>query len=283
MLRRIKEQRLSMVDFPVWLDSPLAIEATSIYENTLQSYFDAETNALLDRGINPIGFEGLHLSVTSDASCQINVDETPKVIISASGMCEAGRIRHHLKHNLWRQECTVLFVGYQVEGTLGRKLLDGAKFVNLFGEEVRVRASIRTLDGISAHADRDQLVAWIAAMRKQPKRVFVNHGADSVCDSFAATVSERLGIEASAPYSGDAYDPVSGAQLAAGSRRKVKDHSADRTRKYSAVWSKLYAAGMRLIGVIERSRDCKRKDLVVLTNRINALCDKQEKEIRSQH
>ena len=283
MLRRIKEQRLSMVDFPVWLDSPLAIEATSIYENTLQSYFDAETNALLDRGINPIGFEGLHLSVTSDASRQINVDETPKVIISASGMCEAGRIRHHLKHNLWRQECTVLFVGYQVEGTLGRKLLDGAKFVNLFGEEVRVRASIRTLDGISAHADRDQLVAWIAAMRKQPKRVFVNHGADSVCDSFAATVSERLGIEASAPYSGDSYDPVSGAQLAAGSRRKVKDHSADRTRKYSAIWSKLYAAGMRLIGVIERSRDCKSKDLVVLTNRINALCDKQEKEIRSQH
>ena len=161
-----------------------------------------------------------------------------------------------------------------------KKLLDGVKFVNLFGDEVRVCASIQTLDGISAHADRDQLIEWIAAMETRPKKVFVNHGSDGVCDSFAGAVTERLGIEATAPYSGDAYDPVSGAQLAAGSRMKVKDRSAERTRRFSAVWSRLYAAGIRLMGVIERSRDCKSKDLVVLTNRINALCDKQEKEIR---
>ena len=114
MLRRIREQRLALTDFPVYLDSPLAIEATNIYKETLRSYFDEETNELLDRGINPVGFDGLHLSVTSDDSKMINADPTPKVIISASGMCEAGRIRHHLKHNLWRPECTVLFVGYQV-------------------------------------------------------------------------------------------------------------------------------------------------------------------------
>lgn len=280
MLRRIKDRKLAMIDFPVWLDSPLAIEATNIYQETLRSYFDSETNALLDHGINPIGFDGLHLSVTSDASRQINADITPKVIISASGMCEAGRIRHHLKHNLWRPECTILFVGYQVEGTLGRKLLDGAKFVSLFGEEVKVCASIQTLDGISAHADRDQLIDWIAAMEVRPKRVFVNHGSDGVCDSFAKVITKRLGIEATAPYSGDAYDPVSGAQLEAGSRMKVRGRSTEQTRRFSAVWSRLYAAGIRLMGVIERSRDCKSKNLVVLTNRINALCDKQEKEIR---
>ncbi len=279
MLRRIKEEKRTAIDFPVYLDSPLAIEATHIYHDTLRSYFDGETNELLDRGVNPIGFDGLHLTVTSDESRQINTDPTPKVIISASGMCEAGRIRHHLKHNLWRPECTVLFVGYQVEGTLGRKLLEGAKYVNLFGEEVRVSASVRKLEGISAHADADGLLAWILAMQELPQRVYVNHGADGVCDRFAEAVRLKAGIEATAPYSGDVYDPVSGVRLVDGSRRKVRRGDTDSGRRFSAVWAKLYAAGVRLMGVIERSRNCRSKDLAVLTNRINALCDKQEKEI----
>ena len=280
MLRRIKEQQLALTDFPVYLDSPLAIEATNIYKETLRSYFDEETNELLDRGVNPIGFDGLHLSVTSDDSKKINADPMPKVIISASGMCEAGRIRHHLKHNLWRPECTVLFVGYQVEGTLGRKLLNGARYVNLFGEDVKVSAHIENLEGISAHADMYQLTDWIASMKKLPKRVYVNHGSDGVCDSFAKIVTERLGIEATAPYSGDAFDPVIGAQLIVGSRKKVSHVDHKRKGRSSAVWNKLYTAGMRLMGIIERSRGCKSKDLTVLTNRINALCDKQEKEIK---
>ena len=280
MLRRIKEQQLALTDFPVYLDSPLAIEATDIYKETLRGYFDEETNELLDRGINPVGFDGLHLTVTSDDSKTINADPTPKVIISASGMCEAGRIRHHLKHNLWRPECTVLFVGYQVEGTLGRRLLDGARYVNLFGEDVRVSAHIENLEGISAHADMLQLVVWISAIKKRPVRVYVNHGSDGVCDSFAKIVTERLGIEATAPYSGDAFDPVNGAQLTVGSRKKVSSGAHKRKGRSSAVWNKLYTAGMRLMGIIERSRDCKSKDLTVLTNRINALCDKQEKEIK---
>ena len=280
-IREIKQKRLVQGHdgWPVYLDSPLAIEATHIYHDTLRSYFDSETNELLNSGINPIGFDGLHLTVTSDESRQINTDPTPKVIISASGMCEAGRIRHHLKHNLWRPECTVLFVGYQVEGTLGRKLLEGAKYVNLFGEEVRVSAAVRKLDGISAHADADGLPAWIMAMREQPQRVYVNHGADAVCDKFAETIRLKAGIEATAPYSGDVYDPVSGTRLADGSRRKVRHDDTDGGRRFSAVWAKLYAAGMRLMRVIERSRNCKSKDLIVLTNRINALCDRQEKEI----
>ena len=283
MLRRIKEQQLALTDFPVYLDSPLAIEATNIYKETLRSYFDEETNELLDRGVNPIGFDGLHLSVTSDDSKKINADPMPKVIISASGMCEAGRIRHHLKHNLWRPECTVLFVGYQVEGTLGRRLFNGARYVNLFGEDVKVSANIENLEGISAHADMYQLTDWIASMKKRPKRVYVNHGLDGVCDSFAKIVTERLGIEATAPYSGDAFDPVIGAQLIAGSRKKVSHVDHKRKGRSSAVWNKLYTAGMRLMGIIERSRDCKSKELVVLTNRINALCDKQEKAIKKDN
>ena len=280
MLRRIKEQQLALTDFPVYLDSPLAIEATNIYKETLRSYFDEEANELLDRGVNPIGFDGLHLSVTSDDSKKINADPMPKVIISASGMCEAGRIRHHLKHNLWRPECTVLFVGYQVEGTLGRRLFNGARYVNLFGEDVKVSAHIENLEGISAHADMYQLTDWIASMKKRPKRVYVNHGSDGVCDSFAKIVTERLGIEATAPYSGDAFDPVIGAQLIVGSRKKVSHFDHKRKGRSSAVWNKLHTAGMRLMGIIERSRDCNSKELVVLTNRINALCDKQEKKLK---
>ena len=166
-----------------------------------------------------------------------------------------------------------------MEGTLGRKLLEGAKYVNLFGEEVRVSAAVRKLDGISAHADADGLLAWIMAMREQPQRVYVNHGADAVCDKFAETIRLKAGIEATAPYSGDVYDPVSGTRLADGSRRKVRHDDTDGGRRFSAVWAKLSAAGMRLMRVMERSRNCKSKDLVVLTNRINALCDRQEKEI----
>lgn len=281
MIRNIKEKKLTKIDFPVWLDSPLAIEATNIYKDILHNYFDEETNRLLNSGINPIEFSGLHLAVTSDDSKQINFDETPKVIISASGMCEAGRIRHHLKHNLWREECTVLFVGYQVEGTLGRKLLGGVKYVNLFGEEVRVAASIENLEGISAHADRDQLISWIDSFATKPKRIFVNHGADGVCDRFAESITQQLNIKATAPYSGDAFELTSGLQLLYGSRKRA-DNSAGyaNKRNSSAVWTKLYSAGMRLMGIIERSRGCKSKQLTVLTNRINTLCDKQEKEIK---
>ena len=143
-------------------------------------------------------------------------------------------------------------------------------------------ASIQTLEGISAHADVNQLIDWISQMQSLPKKVYVNHGADSVCDAFAATVTERLGIEASAPYSGDSFDPVSGAQLAIGSRKKAVHGNYLRKHRASAVWTKLHSAGMRLIGIIERSRNCSSKDLAALTNRIHALCDKQEKEIKKK-
>lgn len=148
-LRKIKEDRLvkNHGNFPVYVDSPLAVEATEIFEKNIYDCFDEEAMELVRKGINPISFPGLRLSITSDESKAINFDDTPKVIISASGMCEAGRIKHHLKHNLWREECTVLFVGYQSVGTLGRNILEGAQEVKLFGEAVDVRAEIRRFRG----------------------------------------------------------------------------------------------------------------------------------------
>src|SRR5699024_11437099 len=131
---------------------------------------------LIREGINPIRFPGLRLSVTSEESKAINFDEKPKVIISASGMCDAGRIRHHLKHNLWRPECTVVFVGFQAEGSLGRRLINGVTSVKLFGEEIAVRAKIVNFHGLSSHADRDGLLRWIESYNPKPRQVFVVHG-----------------------------------------------------------------------------------------------------------
>ena len=162
LIREVKEQGLVPENFPVYVDSPLAIEATGVFLQCGAECLDEETKAMIRRGVNPLIFPGLHLAVSSDESKAINMDPTPKVIISASGMCEAGRIRHHLKHNLWRENCMVLFVGYQAEGTLGRSLLDGGiRTVKLFNEEVAVNAKIRSMPGKSGHADQAGLLDWI--------------------------------------------------------------------------------------------------------------------------
>ncbi len=164
-IREIKEKGLvkGHGNFPVYIDSPLATAATRIFRDTDPDCFDAQTRALREKGIDPINVPGLRISVTSDDSRMINTDRTPKVILSASGMCDAGRIRHHLKHNLWRPECTILFVGYQAVGTLGRTLIDGAVNVKLFGESIEVQAEICQLTGMSGHADREGLLRWVNA------------------------------------------------------------------------------------------------------------------------
>ena len=121
------------------------------------------------------------------------------IIMSASGMCEAGRIRHHLKHNLWRSECSVIFVGFQAQGTLGRRIIEGAKKVKIFGEEIAVNARIYTIGGLSAHADRDELLDWLGKFKKKPRRVFVMHGEEETALGFAATIREQLNLDAYAP------------------------------------------------------------------------------------
>ncbi len=193
-------------DFRVVVDSPLAEEATSIFLQSDPDNFDEDTARLLREGINPIYFKGLEPSVSADESKALNFDEEPKVIIAGSGMCEGGRIRHHLKHNLWRPECTLLFVGYQTEGTLGRLLLDGAKNIKLFGETIAVRAEIAFLEGSSGHADKNGLINWLRGFDEKPARVFINHGENESCGSFAEHLKADLGYEAFAPYSGTEFD-----------------------------------------------------------------------------
>ena len=156
------------------MDSPLASKSTTIFRENFAECYDDEALALVQSGRNPLQFPGLHVSETKEESMAINGDPTPKVIISAAGMCDAGRIRHHLKYNLWRPECTVLFVGYQSPGTLGNALVNGAQEVKLFGEPVQVRARIAQLGGLSGHADKDGLEAWLRAFDEKPKFVFVN-------------------------------------------------------------------------------------------------------------
>ena len=278
LIRTIKEERRirGHEGFPVYVDSPLAVEATRIYSAGLTDYYDQETLDLLAKGIDPIAFRDLRLSVTADESKLINEDPTPKVILSASGMCEAGRIRHHLKHNLWRADSTVLFVGYQSEGTVGRKLLEGADRVRLFGEDIAVHANIRSLAGISGHADRDMLLDWLS-FQTGAKMIFVNHGDDEVCDTFAATVREALKIEAIAPYSGDEDDLITSECTAKGRIVKLTKQS-DGRRRANSIYEKLLAAGKRLLHIIEQSKGLTNKELARFTDQINALCDKYVKK-----
>lgn len=278
-IRQIKEQELihTNPDFDVYVDSPLAVEATSIFGKNVESCFDQEARELVCRGINPIGFKGLKLSITSDDSKAINLDMKPKVIISASGMCEAGRIRHHLKHNLWRQESTIVFVGYQSAGTLGRSLLEGAQTVKLFGESIEVRAEIVKLAGISGHADKNGLVQWALGFEEErPKKIFVVHGDDLVCESFAACLEKEYGISASAPYSGSIFDLIKGEYEYVANPVYAKKKETARKRAMD-VFGRLLAAGERLMALIRKNEGLSNKDAAKFTDQINSLCDKWER------
>ena len=275
-IREIKEKNLVTGHgcFPVYIDSPLAIEATRIFKDTDSSCFDEETNALLAKGIDPIQFPGLKVSVTSDESRAINTNPVPKVIISASGMCEAGRIRHHLKHNLWRKECTVLFVGYQAVNTLGRSLLEGADNVKLFGESIEVQAEICQLTGLSGHADREGLLKWVNSFEPKPKRVFIIHGEDEVENIFAQTLTEQ-GFNASAPYNGEQW--AIGAEgavcLKEGTRIRIEHHVSEGAARAATVFQRLLNAGKRLLRVIEHNEGGANKDLAKFADQINAICE----------
>ena len=279
-LRRIKTEHLlpEFEDFEAYIDSPLAVEATNIFHKSVEDCFSDEAKKLVEQGINPIGFPGLKTSVTSDESKMINFSKKPLVIISASGMCEAGRIRHHLKHNLWRSDSTVLFVGYQVPGTLGYALLNGAKKVKLFGEEIEVRASIVNLPGISGHADKNQLTEWLGAIKNKPEHVFIVHGEESTAESFANHVHETFGYDAVAPYSGDAYDLITNQKVADGSRKLVEKKAAyGMASREKTIFDRLVAAGQRLVSVIQKCQGMANKDLSKFADQINALCDKWDR------
>ena len=275
-IREIKQRGLVTGHdrFPVYVDSPLAVEATGIFLQSSETNFDEETLAVLAQGINPIWFDGLTLSVTSEDSKAINEDRKPKVILSASGMCEAGRIRHHLKHNLWRRESIILFVGYQAAGSLGQKLQNGAKSVKLFGEDIAVNATIATLHGTSGHADRDGLLSWLAGFREKPKLVFVNHGDDRSCEAFRGTL-EELGYAAVAPYSGTEYDLLTGKCTAYTEGVKIDRAAAFQGgQRARQVYGELLAAAEALLELVRTRRGCANKENAKLTAQIRSLIEK---------
>ena len=274
-LRKIKVGRLvkGHEDFPVYVDSPMAVEATGVFQENRWECFDDEAMEFVKEGINPIAFSGLKLSITSEESKAINFDETPKVIISASGMCDAGRIRHHLKHNLWRPECTILFVGYQSVGTLGRALVEGADEVKLFGETVSVRAEIRKMTGLSGHADKEGLIDWIRAFEEKPKKVFVVHGEDSVCTGFAECLKIEYGQRAYAPYSGTEFDLAGNKFTYEAAPVAVQK----KTKPATGVFERLLASARRLLALVTKSEGVMtNKDMAKFADQINSLCDKWE-------
>ncbi|MBQ7835872.1 MAG: MBL fold metallo-hydrolase [Clostridia bacterium] len=275
-IREIKQRGLvtGHAHFPVYVDSPLAAEATAIFMQCNPVCFDEETRALIDSGINPIWFEDIRMTETSEESRLINMNDEPKVIISASGMCEAGRIRHHLKHNLWKSANIILFVGYQAEGSLGRRIINGEKYVNLFGEEISVNAEICSLHGTSGHADRDGLFKWLKGYASKPEIVFVNHGSDESCEEFKEFLTEN-GYRAEAPYSGTEYDLATGRMTV-----YTEGKSIDRAKVFKGntraemIYHEMVIEAEKLLELVKSRRGKTNKDNARLTSQLRELRDK---------
>lgn len=272
-IRKIKDSGLvsGHDGFPVYVDSPLANEATDIFICNRESCYDEEALSFVHQGINPIAFDDLIRTVTSEDSRTINGDTRSKVIISASGMCEAGRIKHHLKHNLWKKENTILFVGYQATNTLGRSLIEGAKEVKLFGETVHVFAQIMQLPGISGHADMNGLMNWAKAV-KGVKRFFVNHGEASQAESFGQKLRDELGADVYVPYSGAEFDLAEN-MITIDAEPKPVPKKNGRNANMNQAYAELVNASDRLASLIKNSDGRANADMRRLAEIINNLCD----------
>ena len=243
-----------------------------------QDFFDEEAMALVRQGINPISFKNLRLTITADESKAINVDEEPKVIISASGMCDAGRVRHHLQYNLGRPESTILFVGYQAAGSPGRKLLDGADEIRLFGEDIQVRARIATMKSMSGHADKQGLLDWICAFKEKPKQVFVVHGEDMVTDSFARCLKEEYGFNAMAPFSGTRYDLSNGKFIEITKGIPIEqEENVSRGRMVSDSYTKLKMSARQIGDFVEKCKGLPNKDMEKFSRDLLALIEKYKR------
>lgn len=254
-IREIKEKSLvkNHDNFPVYVDSPLAVEATNIFKDSDLDYFDQEMKELILKGINPISFKDLHLSLSSEESKQINFDTTPKIIISASGMCNAGRIRHHLKHNLWRHSSCILFVGYQSIGTLGRTILDGARQVKLFGETIEVNAQIRTLNAISGHADNNGLIKWATSFKNKPKKYFICHGEENVALEFANRLIQEYNLNAHVPYNGEKWDLNTQSIVQEGNKNYIEHKDISNKVKQNTLYQELLNSTQELADLVANS------------------------------
>ena len=275
-IRQIKDENLvkSVPNFDVYVDSPLSKAATTIFCGDLRGYLDEEALALVKDGTHMFNFPGLHLAETVDESKNLNLDPSPKVIISASGMCDAGRIRHHLKHNLWRPESAVVFVGFQSPGTLGRHLLEGAESVKMFGEEIAVRAKIVNFQGLSSHADRDHLLNWIDQYQPaKPTHVFVVHGDREVAPAFAADVAAR-GFAAHAPQYTEVYDLLENRIVEQGYLPEPKKKAFEGAPRISSAYKRLVELGDALMALIRRSQGRDNKTLADFADSLRKILEK---------
>jgi len=195
----------TLMNTPVYVDSPLAISATEVFKDNMD-LFDEDTKKEIEKGDNPLEFPGLHFTITADESKALNDNQVPSIIISASGMCDVGRIKHHLKHNLWDPKNTILFVGYQAPGTLGYKIVNGAKTVKIFGEEIAVNARIEYIEGYSGHADQEWLMNFVYSFNNQrPKHIFLVHGEDVAQETLKSKIESEVGINVTIPNYGETY------------------------------------------------------------------------------
>ena len=194
-----------IMEAPVYVDSPLATSATEVFLNNLDS-LDEEVQQDIKDGRKPLDFPDLRFTTSVEESRALNENANRSIIISASGMCEVGRIKHHLKHNLWRHDSTILFVGYQAVGTLGRKIVDGAKTVKIFGEEIGVNANIKYIESFSGHADRTDLLNFVESFNKKPKEIFLVHGDEDAQLSLSDEINRLFDIRVEIPFRGDVYD-----------------------------------------------------------------------------
>ena len=235
-----------LADLKIYVDSPMASAATEIFKKNAQ-VFDEDTKDYISKGDNPLEFPNLKFTQSTEESQWLNIDKEPKVIISASGMCEAGRIRHHLKHNLWDARNSIIFVGYQAEGTLGRCLIDGQKEVTLFGEKIQVNAKIHNLEGFSGHADMDGLLDWLKGFQKPPKQLFLVHGEPEVKIEFAKTIKEQVGFDAIPVNVNSEYELQHGGEVI--SMKEAIAEAVDE-RKVNEARDNLYNVRRRLEDII---------------------------------
>ncbi len=200
-----KQKYRTLMNVPVFVDSPLAISATEIFRENMD-LFDDDVKEAMEKGDNPLEFPGLQFTRTAEESKALNEMDKPAIIISASGMCEVGRIKHHLKHNLWNPKSTILFVGYQAPGTLGSRLVNGEKKVKIFGEEISVNARIEYIEGYSGHADQEWLLNFIYSFIKKPKHIFLVHGEEDSQIVLRDKILETTNIPVTIPDFGETYE-----------------------------------------------------------------------------
>lgn len=286
-IREILERdMLSFKDFDVYVDSPMADEATMIFDQNVFGYYDKEAMEIIQKGDHPLIFPNLITTISAEESKQINFSKRLSLIISASGMCTSGRIKHHLKHNLWRPESTIALAGYQAEGTLGRMLADGVKDVRIFQEDIHVSAKIVQLQDVSAHADQNGLIRWLTDNSIKPDRVFVVHGDDPVCTTFADLLKKEYGYGATAPYSGYVFDLLENEYLdmdaperilsAAEKKEKILEDKNREQDTYSQnkYYKELLEKGKKLQRLIEKRKNAKNSELKKFLKEVDRLIDR---------